>query len=718
MRRIRFLPAVLLALAAATAAAQDEPAAFDASQATVFRGAPGHPLAPATAAPASSVSQFLRTHGLDPATTQSLRTAAQGPAPKSGITHVRLEQEVAGLRVPNAYVKASLDSRGQLIHVIQNLARVPASGVLPARVAERDALRAALRTLHPSLAEDPDAQSRRGNVTFFRQTASFASAPRVERVAIAMKNGSLKEGFEVETWTRNGNLLHYTLVGGDGRVLAVELRTNTDRYNVFTENPNVTPQAVVDGPGAGNAESPAGWLAGSQKSVNIQGNNVHAYLDTNNDNAPDTGGTTITTGDFLTGANLTVAPGTGDNREAAIQNLFYLNNVLHDTLYAHGFDEVAGNFQENNFGKGGKDSDSVDAEGQDGGGTDNANFATPHDGQNPRMQMYLWTGKGDHQAVVGGNVYPAQGAAFGPPLDPTGVSGTALLAHDGAGASDTDGCEAITTNLAASIAVIDRGNCAFVVKVKNAQNAGAVGVIIANQLGDSIFTMGGTDSTITIPSVIVGLSSGNAIKATPLPAAGTIRLTDPPPLQIDGDLDSDVVFHEYGHGLTWRMIGRMTGPMSGALGEGMSDVLAVVLNGDDRVGEYAFSDPLGIRTAPYTNFPRTYASVTGSEVHFDGEVYGAIGWLLYQTYLANGLTQSDVLDDIVGGMNFTPAGPAYEDMRDGILSFVNATNPSRACLVWNSFAHYGVGVGAVGKVTGNVVTVTQSFAVPAACSGP
>ena len=61
------------------------------------------------------------------------------------------------------------------------------------------------------------------------------------------------------------------------------------------------------------------------------------------------------------------------------------------------------------------------------------------------------------------------------------------------------------------------------------------------------------------------------------------------------------------------MIGSMSGPMSGAIGEGMSDVLAIVINGDDRVGEYSASDPLGIRSAPYANYPRTYGDVTGTE---------------------------------------------------------------------------------------------------------
>ena len=84
----------------------------------------------------------------------------------------------------------------------------------------------------------------------------------------------------------------------------------------------------------------------------------------------------------------------------AVQNLFYLNNVIHDTLYDAGFTEAAGNFQENNFSTKQGESDSVNAEAQDGGGIDNANFATPPDGVNPRMQMYLWTGLGTHQVVV------------------------------------------------------------------------------------------------------------------------------------------------------------------------------------------------------------------------------------------------------------------------------------------------------------------------------
>jgi extracellular elastinolytic metalloproteinase len=86
--------------------------------------------------------------------------------------------------------------------------------------------------------------------------------------------------------------------------------------------------------------------------------------------------------------------------DAAIANLFYWNNIIHDLFYVYGFNEVSGNFQDNNLGRGGKGGDAVIANAQDGSGklqfililgTNNANFATPPDGKNGRMRMYVWT---------------------------------------------------------------------------------------------------------------------------------------------------------------------------------------------------------------------------------------------------------------------------------------------------------------------------------------
>jgi len=75
---------------------------------------------------------------------------------------------------------------------------------------------------------------------------------------------------------------------------------------------------------------------------------------------------------------------------ATVTQLFYTSNMFHDLMYRYGFDEVSGNFQQHNFGRGGKENDAVITNAQDGSGFNNANFMTPPDGQNGRCRMYLW----------------------------------------------------------------------------------------------------------------------------------------------------------------------------------------------------------------------------------------------------------------------------------------------------------------------------------------
>jgi hypothetical protein len=80
--------------------------------------------------------------------------------------------------------------------------------------------------------------------------------------------------------------------------------------------------------------------------------------------------------------------------------------------------------------------------------------------------------------------------------------------------SPTDGCSAIINSVSGKIALIDRGNCNFTVKTKNAQNAGAAGVIIVDNVSNPTPPgMGGTDNTIFIPSVSITQANGNTIKA-------------------------------------------------------------------------------------------------------------------------------------------------------------------------------------------------------------
>ncbi|KAJ4319003.1 hypothetical protein N0V94_004140 [Neodidymelliopsis sp. IMI 364377] len=76
---------------------------------------------------------------------------------------------------------------------------------------------------------------------------------------------------------------------------------------------------------------------------------------------------------------------------ASVTQLFYTVNTYHDLLYTLGFTEKAGNFEINNNGQGGTGNDYAIVNAQDGSGTNNANFATPPDGQPGRMRMFLWT---------------------------------------------------------------------------------------------------------------------------------------------------------------------------------------------------------------------------------------------------------------------------------------------------------------------------------------
>ncbi len=131
-------------------------------------------------------------------------------------------------------------------------------------------------------------------------------------------------------------------------------------------------------------------------------------------------------------------------------------------------------------------------------------------------------------ASLAGTVLQFGTANFGAAATPANFSGEVVLANDGLGVT-SDGCEPFVNGAAVSgkIALIDRGTCAFVVKVKNAQNAGAKGAIIANNLANAgPFGLGGSDSTIVIPSVGISLEQGTLIKSN-LPGVFVALVQDP-----------------------------------------------------------------------------------------------------------------------------------------------------------------------------------------------
>ncbi len=138
-----------------------------------------------------------------------------------------------------------------------------------------------------------------------------------------------------------------------------------------------------------------------------------------------------------------------------------------------------------------------------------------------------WTGAnvtGSAPAVLQGNpqmvvsapasvagTYLVGTAGFGPALTAGGVTGDLMPISDlGCAAFSPLNAAAVNGN----IALIDRGTCSFTVKVKNAQNAGAKAVVIADNVpGSPPPGLGGADPTITIPAVRITLANANTLKA-------------------------------------------------------------------------------------------------------------------------------------------------------------------------------------------------------------
>ena len=162
-----------------------------------------------------------------------------------------------------------------------------------------------------------------------------------------------------------------------------------------TTQPTPVERGLVTFTALDDTASPNGWIADGDNET--RGNNVDAHLDRNDDNLADLPrptGNPSRVFDFP--LDLTAAP--ANYGEAATVQLFYWDNWMHDALYQFGFTEAAGNFQTDNFGRGGLGNDAVQADAQDGLGlndgrhANNANMSTPPDGCAPRMQMYVFDG--------------------------------------------------------------------------------------------------------------------------------------------------------------------------------------------------------------------------------------------------------------------------------------------------------------------------------------
>ena len=190
-------------------------APFSAPDVRIARSSSGTALTPTSrAATIEIVRGYLRAQGHGQATVDSLALVSEGRSPRTGVTHARFVQRVQGLDVYGVYVKASVDASGQLTSIIENLVPVRSLDTLVGR--ENLALASALRHLYRGAVAPPGLSKREGNTAIFDRTPFFYRGPRVTQVAVPFGAGLLRAGYVVETWSADGNLLHHTLVGGDG----------------------------------------------------------------------------------------------------------------------------------------------------------------------------------------------------------------------------------------------------------------------------------------------------------------------------------------------------------------------------------------------------------------------------------------------------------------------------------------------------------------------
>jgi extracellular elastinolytic metalloproteinase len=541
---------------------------------------------------------------------------------------------------------------------------------------------------------------------------------------------------------------------------------NGGTYRVFpfpAESPQTSGHVLVSN-AVDPIASPFGWhdttlTTGTNLSI-TRGNNVHAFIDWVNNGRPSilepNGGAGLM---FDFPFNPRAAA--DDITNAATTNLFYANNYIHDITTRLGFTEDAGNFQYKNLNFVGRGNDHVSARAQAGAKAanpliNNATFATPADGFSGIMRMYLWARSGAltprhldirTPASIASTVQTSY-VVFSPPITPTALNGEMVLFADTSSRS-TEACFRSRTSLAGKIAVIDlpmnyTATCSPALKVLNAQDSGAIAVILCTQtpnytpvISDTSFSL---TSRVRIPVLGVNLTDAGRIKNAL--RTDTVRVSIVRPASdssiadfIDGDFENGIITHEFGHGISNRLTG---GPMNVAclpaitntsglteqMGEGWSDFFALALTakrgdrGEMRraMGPYVLrqnADGRGIRRYYYSTDmsinPQSFDSIYTSQAspHPIGEIWCSTLWDLYwkmsdkygwDANLRNfNSGNARAVRLVMDGMKMQPCLPGFVEGRDAILAADRAAyNGENQCLIWEVFARRGIGFGTDG----------------------
>ncbi|SMB96088.1 peptidase M36 fungalysin [Hymenobacter roseosalivarius DSM 11622] len=760
--------------------------------------------------------------GLEDADIADIALSSESESKKSGVKHLYLQQQYQGIEIHNALTTMSMTSDGEVVNMGNRFEKgvskkVKAKG---SKMTAEAAVAAAAKHLSTGVKQPLTVQQKGEgqDEAVLLSTGGVSLEPIPARLVYQpMEDGSLRLAWEVTIYELDAlnwwnirvdaatgefldkdNLVVHCEFDNDGPngvhigdsynhkqaeaksfnfATAVTEAPAANFYNVYpivTESPSHGPRVFINTDAADRTASPKGWHHTPQGiKTTTRGNNVYAYEDPNGLNpfpnatnnytvlnySPD-GGPNLK---FDFPVDFTKQPDT--YVDAATTNLFYWSNIIHDMWYQYGFDEASGNFQFDNFGKGGLGNDFVRAEAQDarvtsstGPQRNNANFGTPADGSLPRMQMYLWNGIPDKELfkvtapspLVG--AYPALEATFSRKLTPVPVAGKLVVAATATGVSQ-EGCSMFTNaaDIAGNIAVVYRGTCGFANKVQNAQIAGAIAVVVINNAPGAPIAMGGAPApgtpAIIIPAVMIGQAEGKLIRDV-LDAKTDVTVSlknDGSGPELDGDFDNGIIAHEVGHGISNRLTGgpNIVNCLSNAeqMGEGWSDWFGLMMTtkpGDigtkvRGIGTYASGQPTtarGIRPAPYStdftvnNF--TYAATNNtaiSQPHGIGFVWATMIWDMtwalvdkygYDADLYFGKGGNNMAMQLVmDGLKLQVCTPGFVDGRDAILlaDRINYGGANQE-LIWKAFAKRGLGFSAKQGLSTSRTDQVEAFDLP------
>ncbi len=318
----------------------------------------------------------------------------------NGITHLIFQQYYQSIPIHGGEIRMNLDEEGHIQDIWGGDYVLGIRLLVMSLLTPSEALKRAAQDVAPDVLFEPEISSGPTGPT---QATEFRRGPFLEPHEASLVIFPMPDEPRLawEVMFHKNSVERYFLII-DAKTGDLLYRTNLVNFSqpqgsVFKENPDKGGPVVMSFVGDPVA-SPRGWV----DDILPCGNNVVAQEDRNGN---DTGGYRPSSATqnfqypFQNAYNASGGTDVNTDLDIAITNLFWMSNFIHDYYYALGFDESAGNFQLDNLGRGGVGGDNLTADAQDGWTTcptnqicrNNANFFTPVDGKNPRMQMYLFT---------------------------------------------------------------------------------------------------------------------------------------------------------------------------------------------------------------------------------------------------------------------------------------------------------------------------------------